>query len=580
MRTVLACLLLLFPALAFAWDGSPRLIEGATDTPALVATAHDGAYGAFVAWQVPSTAAVGANTLHLTRLTADGDPHVGWPAGGLVLGGVGVRTALRLLPDNAGGVYAWWVQGGTLRITRILGNGAIASGWTVGGKSLGTLTGADYRPWVEPDGAGGVWIGRFQGIRSMVINPSVTIGHYGPDGQGAGGWPTAMRAVPLADSEDEWVYSASFAPAQDGGAWVLVATGHETESGITPGEWRLARFTSAGELDPAFPPQGAVLEPFEADQIGPYIPRLGIGAVLADDAGGTFVALGRVTAGAPGEWQAYAQLQRRLADGSMHPQQPGSASQGGWSEQAGGTCAYVPCAWADYSVRLMRDAAGTPVMAATSSYTHVGFVLGLYELSAAGTPVGQIAGASGAGIALHPAFNSGFVISSFDPEGPTHAIYDPGYAYVGYSETGKSGSYAEETFSPYSPVYTGSDVASLPDGGALLVWARAQSPTGLYALRVGANGSPLAVGPGPGAPSRGLRLLGRGADLRAEWDAGAAGTLTLHDVAGRERARLSIAAGAGAAMLTPGEPLAPGVYFGRLARADGSFERARAVVLR
>jgi hypothetical protein len=515
------------------------------------------------------------------RLTPDGDAHPAWPAGGIALGGSeAVRSALRLLPDNAGGVYAWWMQGGVLRLTRVLGTGAIAAGWSAVGKSLGSLTGPDYRPWVEADGVGGVWVGRFQGAPSMLGSPSVSVAHFGPDGQGAGGWPATMRLVPLAGTDDERVYSASFAPAQDGGAWALVATGHEGASGITPGEWRLAKFTSAGQLDPAYPPQGVVLEPFEADQIGPYVPRLGIGALIADDAGGTFAALGRVTAGAPGEWQAYAQLQRRLADGSMHPQQPGFTNVGGWAEQAGGTCPYVACAWADYSLRLMRDAAGDLVMAATSSYTHVGFVLHVLQLTEAGNGVGEIGAASGAGVALHPAFNSGFVISTFDPEGPTHAIYDPGYAYVGYSQTGKSAAYDEETFSPYSPVYTASDVASLPDGGALLVWARAQSPTGFYAIRVGASGSPLAVEPGQNPLSRVLRLIRQGTELRAEWGSGASGTLTLHDVAGRERARLSVSDGAGAAMLTPSAPLAPGVYFARLARADGTFERARAVVLR
>ena len=271
------------------------------------------------------------------------------------------------------------------------------------------------------------------------------------------------------------------------------------------------------------------------------------------------------------------QLQRRLADGSLHAQQPTFTNVGGWTEPAGGS---YPYPWADYSARLMRDAAGDLVLAATTAYTHVGLVLGLYQLNAVGGLVGQIGAASGLGVALHPAYGSGFVLSTFDPNGPTHAIYDPGYAYVGYSETGKSSSYQEETFSPFSDVYTGSDVASLPDGGALLVWARAQSPTGFYALRLGATGSPLAVGPGTSGLSRGLRLVRRGADLRAEWGAGAAGTLTLHDVAGRERARLAVAAGAGAAALVPREPLAPGVYFARLARVDGTFERARAVVLR
>lgn len=581
MRTLVACLLLMVPAHVLAWDGSSRMVEGVTDTPTLVATAHDGGYGAFVAWQVPSTAAVGANTLRLTRLTPEGDRHPAWPAGGLVLGGsAAVRSALRLVPDEAGGVYAWWMQGSALRLTRVLGDGAIAAGWTAGGKSLGSLTGPDHRPWVEADGDGGVWVGRFQGIRSTVATPSISIGHFGPDGQGAGGWPATMRTVPLPGAEDEWVHAASFAPAEDGGAWVLTATGHASETGISPGDWRLTRFTSAGQLDPSLPPEGIVLGPFEADQIGFAVPRLGIGAVVGDGTGGTFVALGRVAAVAAGTWSGNAQLQRRLADGSLHAQQPSFSGMGSWYEEAGGACPYVPCAWADYSVRLLRDAEGELVAAAPQSYTHIGFVLTLTQLNAAGGAVGMIGGASGAGVSLHPAFGSGFVISTFDPDGPTHGVYDPGYAYVGYSQTGKSSSYQEETFSPYSPVYTGSDVASLPDGGALLVWARAQSPAGLWALRVGATGSPLDVEPGTGAVSRGLRLVRQGAGLRAEWGAGAAGTLTLHDVAGRERARLPVSAGAGAATLAPRDPLLPGVYFARLARADGTFERTRTVVLR
>lgn len=578
MRTLIACLLLLLPARALGWDGTSRLVEGVTDTPALVAAAHDGGYGAFVAWQVPSTAAVDANTLHLTRLTPEGGTDPAWPAGGLVLGGgVAVRTALQLVPDDAGGVYAWWMQGGTLRLTRVLGSGVIAAGWTAGGKLLGNLTGPDYRPWVEADGAGGVWVGRFQGIRSAMVTPTAAIGHFGPDGQGAGGWPSGLRAITLPGAEDEWIYSASFAPAEDGGAWVLSATGHVSEAGVTPGDWRLTRFTSAGQLDPAYPPEGVLLGPFEADQLGLAIPRLGISALSGDDAGGTFMALGRVTATTTDEWSGFLQFQRRLADGSLHPQQPAFTNVGGWVEHAGGS---YPYPWADYSARLMRDAAGDLVMAATTAYTHVGLVLGLYQLNAAGGAVGQIGAASGLGVRVHPAYGSGFVLSTFDPNGPTHAIYDPGYAYVGYSETGKSSSYQEETFSPFSDVYTGSDVASLPDGGALLVWARAQSPTGFYALRVGASGSPLAVGPGTSSVSRGLRLLRRGADLRAEWGAGAAGTLTLHDVAGRERARLPVSSGEGAATIMPREPLMPGVYFARLARVDGTFERARAVVLR
>ena len=147
MRATIACLLLLLPARAFAWDGSARQVAGVTNTPALVATAHDGAHGAFIAWQEPASAPENANTLHLVRLTPEGDAHPSWPAGGVALGGgAAARTALRQLSDDAGGVYAWWMQGGTLRLTRVLGGGAVATGWTAGGRLLGSLSGPEHRP--------------------------------------------------------------------------------------------------------------------------------------------------------------------------------------------------------------------------------------------------------------------------------------------------------------------------------------------------------------------------------------------------------------------------------------------------
>jgi len=582
MRSAIALALLLLPVPVFAWDGSPRQVAGVTSTPALVATAHDGASGAFVAWQEGAAAPIGAYTLHVTRLTPEGDAHPAWPAGGIEFGGgAAVRSALGLVPDESGGAFAWWMQAGALRVTRVLGDGSIAPGWTAAGKWLGPLTTAEHRPWVQPDGAGGLWLGVFQGLRTTMVTPSVRIAHLGADGQGGGLWPATPRAVPLRDDVDEWVYSASFAPASDGGAWVLVATGTVVEPDFLPGQWRLARFTPAGLPDPAYPPEGVVLEPFEADQIGGAVPRIGIGAVTADDAGGVFVALGRVTA-AFNEWQpswfTAPVLQRRLADGTLHAQQPAFSNLGNWWEESGGCFDPWSCPYADYSLLLTRDAAGSLVAGATTDYVHVGPVLTLTQLDESGGVVDVIGSASGSGVAIHPASGSGFVVATFDPTGPTSS-YDPGYAYVGCSQTGKSGYYRQETFSPYSAVYTDTDAAPLPDGGALLVWARALDPAGLYAIRVAPDGSPLAVEPGA-SPARGVRLVREGAALRAEWDAGAAGALTLHDVAGRVRARLEVAEGAGSAVFAPAAPLAPGVYFARLARTDGTNARARAVVLR
>ena len=142
----------------------------------------------------------------------------------------------------------------------------------------------------------------------------------------------------------------------------------------------------------------------------------------------------------------------------------------------------------------------------------------------------------------------------------------------------------EEDFSPYQPVYSDFAAAPLPDGGAIAVWGRlfaAQSgkAAGLYAQRIGANGTVLDI-PQPPLGGGRLTLSRSGSEVLATWPAGSPGTLRLHDVLGREVAKCEVDSEAGAAHLTLNGAAPTGIYFGRIARRDGSSATARVFMLR
>ncbi len=565
---------LLTGELAFAWSGSPVRVDGVTSGPLLVAATHDGAFGALIAWR-PSGS---TGPVRVSHLLADGSTDATWPPGGLTLSsGSATCTGLDAIADAQGGAYIHWQEGQSLYLTRVLPSGTVAPGWTARGRRLGSLSSSAHRPWAEPDASGGLYLGWFQGDPPSVLTPIVSAIHLGPNGSGAGGWPNSARSLPLDADFVEWVASASFAVAQDGGLWVLVATGR-LEGGVgTMGEWRLGRFLPSGLLEPGRPVQGTVLAAFDPAALELNVPRIAIGALVADPEGGVLTAIGTVSDIGVGAWSATARLERRLSNGSLHPAQGTPRQLGVWEEYATGQCAYVgACEAAAYSLRLIPGASGGIALASPQSYTHSGLVLALEQVDLFGAPLAPLVSGSGPSPEFQKTASMGYLLSSFDVSGP--GPYNPPPALqLGWSD-GRS-TVLEEDFSPYTPVYADLAAVSLPDGGAIAVWSRILGNTGLFAQRVGANGSVLDA-PTPALTVSRLRLSRSGLDLIAAWPAGAPGTLRVLDIQGRDIARLEVGAQAGEARLPLDGSTAAGLYFGKLVRRDGASASATVVLLR
>ncbi|MEO7867485.1 MAG: hypothetical protein ABIU54_07585, partial [Candidatus Eisenbacteria bacterium] len=527
-RFVLAVTIsLLTNGLAFAWSGSPVRVDGVTTGPALVAAAHDGAFGVLIAWRPGGS----TGPVRVSHLLGDGSTDPTWPQGGLTLSsGSAACTGLNAIADAHGGAYIYWQEGQSLYLTRVLDSGAVAPGWYARGRRLGLLSSNAHRPWAESDAWGGLYMGWFQGNAQGFQTPVVSAIHLGLNGSGAGGWPNSARSLPLDPDFVEWVAAASFAISEDGGVWALVATGRLQDSVGTAGEWRLGRFLANGSLEPGRPAQGTVLATFDPTALELNVPRIAIGAVVADRQGGVLTAMATVSENGVARWSATGQLERRLSDGSLHPAQGPPRQLGFWYESAI-ECDYVgACEPAAYSLRLIPEAAGGIALASPQSYTHAGLVLFLERVDLFGARIASLVDGWGPSPDYQMTPNLGYLLSSFDVSGP--GPYNPAPELRLRWSDGRS-TLLEEDFSPYNPVYADLAAVGLADGGAIAVWSRILGNTGLFAQRVGADGSVLGAPPSPLVTSR-LRLTRSGQNLSAAWPAGAPGTLRVFDLQGRD----------------------------------------------
>ncbi len=567
MRRMLAFLVLfgVVPGVAGAWDGSPRTLAAPSATPGLVRVCHDGASGAFIAWRQ-----AGSTSVHVTRVDENGDPAAEWPAQGIALGsGATTVHSMGLVSDAAGGAYLWWVSPATLRLTRITHDGAVAPGWTAAGRAMGALSSPRHRPWVVPDGTGGLWVGLFTGMRDAFFTPSARLWHVAPDGSGAGGWPVAGRAVPLTPAGDEWIHSASFAPAEDGGAWALLATGRVDEGTMLPGEWRMTRFTPTGGIHPGTPSPGRVLGAFEADRIGASVPVAALGAISPDGEGGVFTLRASVLDGG-GSWSALFQPERWLEDGSPRPDQGPASPLGWWSE---------PSLPPDHELgaRAWRDALGVrwigvPLLAADAPPA-----MGLYRLSDPSAAPEFEEAIEGPMALIRPIDAGGWLGVWVKPMGPT-SHWDPGPAAAGF-RTASGASWWEQTYSYTEAAYVSADAAPLPDGTVILAWSRVLDPVGVRLMRAGPGDSPLSAPASPAGPHRlALRhVAGRGVLVTVgSWGAS---SVQLWDVTGRRVAGLADV-GPGEHALPGSASLPAGLYLGRSRGRDGLASVARVVVTR
>lgn len=131
--------------------------KGTQKAPQLVS---DGAGGAIVVWQDYRGSSY---DIYAQRLLADGNVAPGWTVGGVpVCTAAGHQRAPQAAPDGAEGAFvAWWDARGLsydIYAQRLLSNGSIPPDWPTDGAALCTAPGHQFNPQLTDDGAGGAII--------------------------------------------------------------------------------------------------------------------------------------------------------------------------------------------------------------------------------------------------------------------------------------------------------------------------------------------------------------------------------------------------------------------------------------
>lgn len=558
------------------WSADPVAVHATTETCPLVAAASDGADGAIVVWQEETAADPTQHRLRAKRLFATGVVDPAWPAGGVLVSNATTmnRGALGAVGDGVGGAYVWWMEGAGLYLTRLLGDGTIAPGWTARGRGVGTLTTAGHRPRVFADGGGGIWLGWLAGAAPSTAG---RIAHLGPAGTGVNGWPNGSRAYAPSTVEigGRLTTTFAFAPAPDGGAWIAWGDVVVGEAGFEPGSWRVQRTTPAGLVVPGWDPEGVAVREFHGERLGtnPWF-SAALVAVAADGASGLYLLAADVL-GEVGNAVAPPRLHR--LDGAAAP--VSTWPSGGVLVPATGLD-YASDGGANYSLRLDPASDGGVFAIRPTFFSHgSGMFLVRFSPTAAASGWG---GAEPYGFeALVPPSGDTYLASCW-PSGP-YGPYQPN-AYVALDQTAATGAkgpgYLEWHSEPVITWYGDVGLAPTSGGGAILVWSQVRERFGLFARRFTPAGEVTGV-PTVAAGTRTMTLrfvVGRGVVVRM--DGAARSRVRLHDVSGRIRAEAELPAGAREVVFAGTASLAPGLYFARAISATGEAVTGRVVVRR
>jgi len=178
-------------------DGMPVRRSGAPDYEGWHTILPDGAGGTFVAWLGGDGAGYNYE-LRAMRLRANGTLETGWPDTGVLLAsGHGAYLGLTACHDGAGGIYLAWqdshlstdLNQQDVFIARVLANGTLPSGWSVGGRALCMKPGSQWTPRIAMDGMGGAYVAWADDSDFAETGSHV----YGSHVQGSGdlvpGWP-------------------------------------------------------------------------------------------------------------------------------------------------------------------------------------------------------------------------------------------------------------------------------------------------------------------------------------------------------------------------------------------------------
>jgi len=151
-----------------------------------IVTVPDGAGGAFVVFGV--TTGLDYQDVRAQHVTAAGGIASGWPANGRSSVPPGGATGYGAVSTNDGSLLMGWTDlGDQLRLVRLTGAGAVASGWTAAGLALGRAQNdGNINP--VPDGAGG-------GYLCWAESDSVLLTRVAAAGGVAPGWTAAGKVI-------------------------------------------------------------------------------------------------------------------------------------------------------------------------------------------------------------------------------------------------------------------------------------------------------------------------------------------------------------------------------------------------
>ncbi len=263
-------------------DGVPVCTASGTQTDPVIA--HDGAGGAFIAWE-DFRKGFSNGRIYAQRMLDIGVPANGWPANGLqIAGGTGIEFQPAILPDSEGGAFiVWdrfWAAGSNTDIiaTRITSSGSVAPGWPDSGLVICGAPGRQDAPSIVPDGQGGFYTAWRDyrdetdfsdgGEADIYCQRVTALGGF-PPGWGGDGIP--VRVAP----GDERIPKA----AMDGAGGLLVSW--EIALSGLPNVF-VQRITAEGTVAPGWDPAGVPTGTTIAEGQGP--------ALVGDGSGGAIVA--------------------------------------------------------------------------------------------------------------------------------------------------------------------------------------------------------------------------------------------------------------------------------------------------
>jgi len=225
--------------------------------------APDGEGGVYAAWAEKRE--TGHYVIVLHRYTAAAMAHPLWPPGGVRVGDSGDPShyvgASDLILDGTGGLYVGWSHSGFgcmpcdeacpcpgQYVTRLEGNGAVASGWTAAGLYVGEA-GENV-----PDGAGGLLIGTTssQGEVQHSRDYRALVVRVGPDGSAAPGWSLSGNPV-CANPRGQ--RPPAVAPDGAGGVFVSWA---DTRVDLAAAPY-VSRLTASGSIADGWPAEGCLV---------------------------------------------------------------------------------------------------------------------------------------------------------------------------------------------------------------------------------------------------------------------------------------------------------------------------------